>query len=211
MATASPSNFLSPSKQFLEKNREFFKLILGPSSTEGDIRRHSKEQWKALSSKDRKPYVEMRNADKARFKFEMERVQESKQTTLEHRVSTLEDEKERMKVRIASLEAQVLALSTQDTTDEESEPEVPEPPEIVLVPLPFTDKRVRRIKSWNLTPEKLFITTNIDDRTEWELLYGKMSGSGLKDICRRQAKKELKSIWTELSPEHQSRFTTFCA
>ena len=220
MATTAPSKFLSPSKQFLETNRAFFKMILGASATEGDIRRHAKEQWKALSSKERKPYVEMRNADKARYEFEMNRLQESQRAqfqertiTLEHRVLALEEENREMKEQIASLEAQVLALSTPEEEEEyndESEPEVPEPPEIVLEPLPATDKRVRRIKPWNLTPEKLFITTNIDERAEWEFHYGTMSGSGLKDICRRQAKKELKSIWISLTTQKQSKFLERC-
>ena len=220
MATTTPSKFLSPSKQFLETNRAFFKMILGASATEGDIRKHAKEQWKALSSKERKPYVEMRNADKARYEFEMNRLQESQRTqfqqrtiTLEHRVLALEEENVEMKERIASLEAQVLALSTNEEEEysDESEPEVPEPPEIVLDPLPATDKRVRRIKPWNLTPEKLFITTNIDERAEWELQYGTVSGSGLKDMCRRQAKKELKSIWASLTQVEQEPFIERCA
>jgi len=195
-------------------------MILGASATEGDIRKHAREQWKALSSKERKPYVEMRNADKARYEFEMKRLQESQRTqfqertiTLEHRVLALEEENVEMKERIASLEAQVLALSTTEEEEytDESEPEVPEPPEIVLEPLPATDKRVRRIKAWNLTAEKLFITTNIDERAEWELQYGTVSGSGLKDMCRRQAKKELKSIWASLTQVEQQPFIERCA
>ena len=37
MATTTPSKFLSPSKQFLETNRAFFKMILGASATEPGV------------------------------------------------------------------------------------------------------------------------------------------------------------------------------
>lgn len=216
MSGFQPTKFLSPSRQFLEKNRGFFKMILGESATEADIRRHSKIQWKALSSKDRKVYVEMRNADKARYEQELERfsavtaattIPDTDTSVLESRVSSLEDENATLRSRIEVLETQVAVLSAENSTEHElNMAETPAPPALELTPLPFTDKRVKRIKSWNLNAEKLFIATNIDTRTEWELKYGVMNGSGLKDMCRKQAKKELKIVWDELSDEDKYNF-----
>ena len=185
-------------------------MILGESA-EADIRRHSKIQWKALSSKDRKVYVGCATLTRLRYYQELERfsavtaaaIPDTDTSVLESRVSSLEDENA-LRSRIEVLETQVAALSAENSTEHElNMAETPPPPALELTP-PFTDKRVKRIKSWNLNAGSFSLLT-IDTRTEWELKYGVMNGSGLKDMCRKQA-KELKTFGMNSANEDKYNF-----